>query len=166
VRREKVSRALHWTLGIQMIKLEKRRGIADVIGMSLAPILLITPIVFMHPKTILILRLLGAYLVLLYFSLTNGLKPAAWIDKNILHIRTGMMSKDKIQENLVETMRYETNHTIERPRVGEVEAHILFIDMKGYQEWPLTISDQMEHLDQLRLFHFISDNFWPLGEPI
>ena len=149
-----------------MIVLEKRRGIADVIGMSLAPILVIAPVIIMYPKIELILPLIAAYLVLLYFSLTNGLKPAAWIDKDILHIRSGMMSEDKIPKKLVETMKYETNHTVERPRVGEVKVHILYIDMEGYQEWPLTISDQMEHLDQLRLFHFVTENFWPLGEPI
>ena len=148
-----------------MIKLDKQRGIAEVVVMSLAPIFLIAPLIAMAPKIEIIALVIVAYLALLFFSLKNGLKPAAWIKNDTLYIRSGMMSEDKIAKDSIESMRYETGHTIERPKVGELEAHILYVDMKGYQEWPLTISDPIEHLDKMRLYHFISDNFWSLEEP-
>ena len=149
-----------------MVKLEKKRDIMGVVAMSLAPIVAIIPIIALAPRIEVILLVLAAYAGLLYYSLTNGLKPAAWIDNNTLYIRSGMMSADKIPKEAIETMRYETNHSVDRPKIGPVEAHILFVDMKGYQEWPITIYDQIEHLDQLRLYNFIKDNFWPLSEPI
>jgi hypothetical protein len=119
----------------------------------------------MAPNDVTIATVIIAYLALLFFSFKNGLKPAAWIINDTLYIRSGMMAEEKISKDSIQSMRYETGHTIERSRVGELVAHILYIDMKSYQEWPLTISDSIEHLDKLRLYHFISDNFWPLETP-
>ena len=145
-------------------KLDKRRDIAGIIGLAVTPILVIAPLLIMHPKDELIAGALLFFAGLLYIAIKNGKKPAAWIQNDVLHIRSGMISEDKIPKSLVTSMRYEIGHSVDRPYNGNQDAHILYIDMKGYQEWPLTISDPIEHLDDLRLYHFINDNFWALGD--
>jgi len=111
------------------------------------------------------LFLILVYLVSLAFWLINGTKPAAWIKNDVLHIRDGVFSQDKIEKSQIESMCYEVD--FHRNLAGnssgkEVDVHIIFIKLKGFDEWRLPIKDLEEHAEKLRLYHFIKDNFYDL----
>ena len=146
--------------------LERKRDNVSIIAASFTPIVIAIPIILLLPRVETFIGVAIMYLALLYFWVKNGTKPAAWVKHNTLHIRSGLFEEQKISKDLVESMRYETNHWVEIPKRGKVEGHRIIVKMRGFEEWEIPTIDHTEHINDMRLYKFISEKFWPLSEPV
>jgi len=93
--------------------------------------------------------------------LRSSRKPAAWIEHDVLKIRGGFSSTTEILLKDVESMRYKVGEKIEN-RYGNFQRDSLLVKMKGYEEWDIPVTDEVEHLEGHRLYHFIKNNFYDL----
>jgi len=129
---------------------------------AVSPILITAAIGIKLPELMDVIMILAVpvFITSLILSIKSGIKPAAWINQEILFIRDGLFRVESIPLKIVEAMKYETGGKNTRDKGAEM--HILTIKMEGYSEWELPIRDMIEHGKDLRLYKFINENFYKL----
>ena len=75
-------------------------------------------------------------------------KPLATVNNEILSIEG-----QEIYKNTVEYMSYE---------IESDQHHIVSIKMEGFSAHEITLENKRKELDEMRLFNFISENFYPI----
>ena len=83
-------------------------------------------------------------------------KPAAWIENDVLYFRTWPLSITKIARAEVEYVRYLTGYEIPGGRSGPRICDLLRVKLKGYSDWDIPITDDVDHLKDKRLYRFIN----------
>ncbi len=108
-----------------------------------------------------------SFLLLLFKRMT---RPSALIIDGKLKIRSGLFDEHVIPKHLIEALTYETGHIQRVPdperykHVLEVEMHMLNVKLKGFTDWEIRITDIGNHINDLRLYKFIRDNFYSIPQ--
>ena len=63
-----------------------------------------------------------------------------------------------IDKKKVESIKYVTGVPI-TGRHGKREIHQILINMHGYDTWTIPITDRVDHINDLRLYQFLKDEF-------
>ena len=102
-----------------------------------------------------------AFLIPLVMAINSIRKPAAWIRGDTLNIRGGFSSTLEIRLSDVESMRYIAGIEVNGKRGGIVR-DALYVKLKGFDEWEISIPDSIDHMKDGRLYKFINENFYEL----
>ena len=89
-----------------------------------------------------------ATIIVSAFTLLKFSKPLATVNNEILSIEG-----QEIYKNTVEYMSYE---------IESDQHHIVSIKMEGFSAHEITLENKRKELDEMRLFNFISENFYPI----
>ncbi|MGY0216200.1 hypothetical protein ACWJJH_02305 [Endozoicomonadaceae bacterium StTr2] len=97
--------------------------------------------------------ILAAVMQSLYFYR----KPAAWVQDGVLHLKAWPLNITRITLSEVEQATYETGHKMPE-RGGYREFHQLKLKLENRSEWVLTVTDQTEYIQGLRLYKYLQQS--------
>ncbi len=94
------------------------------------------------------LALLFVVLAATALLVMNIRKPFAIIKDNMLVINAVSFEKDAIKR-----MEYLVNNK---------KKHELIVSMEGYSDWKIELTEEYVQINDLAVYHFIKNNFYPL----
>ena len=101
----------------------------------------------------------------LWYWLVYANKPAAWIVDDVLYFKTWPFSITKIRKHDLESITYFTGYEIPHDRFGPRIVDLLRVKLKGYSDWDIPITDEVDHLREKRLLNFINQYFVKIPRP-
>jgi len=142
--------------------LKRKTGGLGLSHTTIALSILVLPIILLLPSILTASIIAIIYIGTIYYWHKHGpINYAACIKNDTLYIKAGMFSVHEIQKSILENIRYETNHYTKIRHI-RYYGHRMIVNMKGYEEWEIPIFDKYEHMENLRLYNFISENFFKL----
>ena len=100
----------------------------------------------------------AAYIVgsAIYYFFYFG-KPVAWIVDQKLYINEYPLNKTPIQLDVIESITYDPRYE-DKSRQGYTESHRITVKMVGFSLWEIPITNQFDHIRDMRLYKFLKDN--------